>query len=327
MTTEFVAVPADWKVADALAHLQKVASTKETIYAIYVVSPGTHHLDNVVSLRELLQADPNATLRDIRPKRKVISISPEEDRGEAARRIGKYNLLALPVLDENHDILGIVTVDDVIDAMVADQTNEVQRLGAVEALDLPYRETSLATMIKKRAGWLSALFLGEMLTATAMGYFEKEIERAVVLSLFIPLIISSEGNSGSQATSLIIRALAVRELTLRDWWRVAMRELPSGLILGGILGVIGTARVLLWQTFGWYDYGPHYLLVAMTVGISLVGVVTFGAMAGSMLPFVLRRLGFDPATASAPFVATLVDVTGLVIYFTVAMLILRGTLL
>jgi magnesium transporter len=197
----------------------------------------------------------------------------------------------------------------------------------MEALDEPYMQISLLAMVKKRAGWLCALFLGEMLTATAMGHFEAEISRAVVLALFIPLIISSGGNSGSQATSLIIRAMALREVTLRDWWRVAVRELPSGLALGSILGVIGVARILLWQGIGWYDYGPHYALVALTVGTALVGVVLFGSLAGSMLPFVLRRLGFDPASASAPFVATLVDVTGLVIYFTVALTILRGTLL
>jgi magnesium transporter len=197
----------------------------------------------------------------------------------------------------------------------------------MEALDEPYMRIGLLTMIKKRAGWLCALFLGEMLTATAMGHFEAEISRAVVLALFIPLIISSGGNSGSQATSLIIRAMALREVALRDWWRVAVRELPAGLTLGSILGVIGVVRILLWQRLGWYDYGVHYSLVALTVGTALVGVVLFGSLAGSMLPFVLRRLGFDPASASAPFVATLVDVTGLIIYFTVALVLLRGTLL
>ena len=197
----------------------------------------------------------------------------------------------------------------------------------MEALDEPYMAISIPRMLRKRAGWLAALFIGEMLTATAMGYFEGEIAHAVVLALFVPLIISSGGNSGSQATSLIIRAMALREVRLRDWWRVAIRELPSGLALGAFLGLIGAVRILLWQQLGWYDYGPHYRLVALTVSLALLGVVTFGSLTGSMLPFVLRRLGFDPASASAPFVATLVDVTGLVIYFTVALLILRGTLL
>jgi magnesium transporter len=224
-------------------------------------------------------------------------------------------------------VLGIVTVDDVIDALVAETTEDVQKFGGMAALDEPYMEIGLVRMLQKRAGWLAALFIGEMLTATAMGHFEHEIARAVVLALFVPLIISSGGNSGSQATSLIIRAMALGEVRLRDWWRVALRELPSGLCLGAFLGVIGVCRILLWQEVGWYDYGPHYRLVALTVGLALIGVVTFGSLAGSMLPFVLRRLGFDPASASAPFVATLVDVTGLVIYFSVGLVLLRGTLL
>jgi magnesium transporter len=203
----------------------------------------------------------------------------------------------------------------------------VQKFGGMEATDGPYLAVHTIEMVKKRAGWLSALFLSEMLTASAMGHFEGEISRAVVLALFIPLIISSGGNSGSQATSLIIRAMTLRQIRLGDWWRVVARELPSGLILGVILGSIGFGRILLWQRLGWYDYGSHHLRVAATVAIALVGVVTFGSLAGSMLPFVLRRVGFDPASASAPFVATLVDVTGLVIYFSVAVVVLRGTLL
>jgi magnesium transporter len=256
-----------------------------------------------------------------------MTTRPLTDREEVARLISKYNLLALPVLDDGGHVLGIVTVDDVIDALISEQTEDVQKMGGMEALDEPYMEIGLLSMIRKRAGWLCALFLGEMLTATAMGYFEHEISRAVVLALFIPLIISSGGNSGSQATSLIIRAMALSEVSLADWWRVAVRELPAGLALGTILGVIGFLRILLWQHTGWYNYGEHYMLVGFTVGTALVGVVLFGSLAGSMLPFLLRRVGFDPASASAPFVATLVDVTGLVIYFSVAYLVLRGTLL
>ena len=206
-------------------------------------------------------------------------------------------------------------------------TEDVQRFGGLEALDKPYLSIDFATMIKKRAGWLCALFLSELLTASAMQYYQAELERAIVLTLFIPLIMSSGGNSGSQATSLIIRALALREISLGDWWRIASRELPAGLTLGAILGVIGIARIVLWQKMGLYDYGTYWLLVALTVGLALTAIVTFGSLTGSMLPFVLKRLGFDPATASAPFVATLVDVTGLVIYFSVAYLVLRGTLL
>jgi len=344
MTTEFVAVPPDWTVDQTLQHVSRVGGAKETVYAIYVVEgaapagvapngagrgtgPPSGRLVHVVSLRDLLGADRGRRVVDVGERRTPLSVGPLTDREDVARRISKYNLLAVPVLDDTGHVLGIVTVDDVIDALVAEQTEDVQKFGGVEALDAPYTQIGFRAMIRKRAGWLTALFLGEMLTATAMGHFEEEIARAVVLALFVPLIISSGGNSASQATSLIIRALALRELAPRDWWRVARRELPAGLTLGAILGTVGVGRILLWQALGWYDYGTHYLLVALTVGLSLVGVVLFGSMAGSLLPFLLKRLGFDPASASAPFVATLVDVTGLVIYFTVAALLLRGTLL
>jgi magnesium transporter len=327
MTTEFVTVPPHWSVDRTLRYVAEVGGAKETVYTIYVVEGAERRLVHVVSLRELMLANRSVSVMDIGNRRAPVSVTPWTDREDVGRLISKYNLLALPVVDEGGHMLGIVTVDDVIDAIVREQTEDVQKFGGVEALEEPYMEIGFLPMIRKRAGWLCALFLGEMLTATAMGYFEGEISQAVVLALFIPLIISSGGNSGSQATSLIIRAMALRELRLRDWWRVAVRELPSGLVLGGILGVIGILRILLWQHLGWYDYGEHHNLVALTVGGALVGVVAFGSLAGSMLPFILRRLGFDPASASAPFVATLVDVTGLVIYFTVAMLVLRGTLL
>jgi magnesium transporter len=239
----------------------------------------------------------------------------------------KYDLVAVPVVDERRRILGIVTVDDVIDVIQEEATEDVQKLGGMEAIDESYMSVGFGTMIRKRAGWLCALFVGELFTATVMARFEGELSRALVLTLFIPLIVSSGGNSGSQATSLIIRAMALQEVRLRDWWRVAIRELPTGLTLGAILGVIGVGRVLVWQSIGLYDYGAHHVLIALTVGIAVLGVVTFGSLAGSMLPFVLRRVGFDPASASAPFVATLVDVTGLAIYFTVALLLLRGRML
>jgi magnesium transporter len=275
----------------------------------------------------MLATDRSRPVTEVGNKRVPLRVTPFTDREEVARLISKYNLLAVPVVDDTGHVLGIVTVDDVIDAIVREQTEDVQKFGGMEALDEPYTEITFGRMIRKRAGWLCALFLGEMLTATAMGHFEGEIAKAVVLSLFIPLIISSGGNSGSQATSLIIRALALREVRLGDWWRIALRELPAGLTLGLILGAIGVVRIALWQKLGWYDYGRHWALVAGTVGGALVGVVTFGSLAGSMLPFLLKRLGFDPASASAPFVATLVDVTGLIIYFSVAFAILRGTLL
>jgi len=327
MTTEFVAVPADWTVAQVLHHIRMVERTRETVYSVYVTDPAKHSLVAAVTLRRLISADPNANVLTAAPHRKPLTIGAQERQEEAARLISKYDLLAIPVTDNRQHLIGIVTVDDVIDSMVERQTAEVQRFGGVEALDEPYLRMSFWAMIRKRAGWLCALFLSEMLTASAMQGFEGELEKAIVLTLFIPLIMSSGGNSGSQATSLLIRALALREIELRDWWRVALRELPTGIMLGAILGVIGIVRITLWQKFHIYDYGVHWPLVALTVGTALVGIVTFGSLVGSMLPFGLQRLGFDPASASAPFVATLVDVTGLVIYFGVAAIILHGTLL
>ena len=327
MTTEFVGVPSGWTALQVRRYISEVGDAKETVYAIYVLEEKTQKLLRVISLREVVMADSETPLLEIGDGRKPITTRPLTDREDVARLISKYNLLAIPVVDDAGHVLGIVTVDDVIDALISEQTEDVQKMGGMEALDEPYMEIDLLRMVRKRAGWLCALFLGEMLTATAMGHFEHEISRAVVLALFIPLIISSGGNSGSQATSLIIRAMALREVTLADWWRVAAREIPAGLALGAILGVIGLFRIALWQHLGWYDYGAHFWLVGCTVALSLVGVVLFGSLAGSMLPFVLRRIGFDPASASAPFVATLVDVTGLVIYFSVGYVMLRGTLL
>jgi magnesium transporter len=327
MTTEFVSVPATWTVAQTLQHVRMVERTRETVYAIYLLDPRSKVLLRALPLRRLITADPNATVLEAAPTRRPVTITPLASREEAARLISKYDLLAVPVVDGTGQLVGIVTVDDVIDAMVERQTEEVQRFGGMEAIDEPYIQIGFAEMIRKRAGWLCILFVSEMLTASAMQGFQSELEKAIVLTLFIPLIMSSGGNSGSQATSLLIRALALRELQLADWWRVALRELPTGIVLGSILGIIGIARITLWQIFGLYDYGSHWKLIAATVGATLVGIVAFGSTVGSMLPFLLRAVGFDPAAASAPFVATLVDVTGLVIYFGVAALILRGTLL
>lgn len=327
MTTEFVTVPGTWTIQQTLDHLRHVEKTRETIYAIFVLDPRTQALTKAVPLRRLISGNPQDNVLSVAPGRRPLAVSPTASREEAARLISKYDLLALPVVDAVGHVIGIVTVDDMIDAMVEKQTQDVQRFGGMEALPEPYMDIGFFTMIRKRAGWLCALFLGEMMTATAMQGFEGELEKAIVLTLFIPLIMSSGGNSGSQATSLLIRALALHEVRLRDWWRVAIRELPTGLVLGSILGMIGIVRIVVWQKTGLYDYGAHWPLVAATVGAALVGIVTFGSLTGSMLPFLLQRLGFDPATASAPFVATLVDVTGLVIYFSVAMLILKGTLL
>jgi magnesium transporter len=327
MTTEFVSVPANWTIKQTLDHIRRVERTRETIYAIYVLEPGTRLLCQAVSLRRLITGEPDAPVLSVAPQQKPVTVTPLVDQEEVARLISKYDLLAVPVLDEAGRVIGIVTVDDVIDAMIAETTEDVQKFGGMGALDEPYREIGFGQMIKKRAGWLCVLFLSEMLTASAMQSFETELERALVLTLFIPLIMSSGGNSGSQATSLIIRALSLRQVRLGEWWRVALREIPTGMVLGAILGGLGIARIAIWQQLGLYDYGEHWLLVALTVGAALVGIVTFGSLAGSMLPFALQRVGFDPASASAPFVATLVDVSGLVIYFSVAMLILKGTLL
>jgi magnesium transporter len=327
MTTEFVSVSADWSANQALVLISEVGGRKETVYAVYVIDPENQALVHVVSLRELITAPREENVLDIGSRRPPLTVTADTDREDAARLISKYNLLAVPVIDDQRRMLGIVTVDDVIDTLVEEQTEEVQRFGGMEALDAPYMEISFLGMIRKRAGWLCALFLSEMLTATAMQRFQGEIERAAVLAMFIPLVMSSGGNSGSQATSLVIRALSLQEVRLRDWWRIAMRELPTGLVLGAILGLIGFTRIVLWQNLHIFDYGPHFFLLAIAVGFALVGIVAFGSLAGSMLPFLLKRLGFDPASASAPFVATLVDVTGLVIYFSVAYLVLHGTLL
>jgi len=278
-------------------------------------------------LRDLVMAELDRPIVQVM-RRKPVTVNVLDDQEKVAEKIGKYNLLAVPVVEQDGSVVGFVTVDDVIDVLIEEQTEDILRMAAVEpgALDKPYMQTPLPLMIKKRASWLVILFLGEMLTATAMGFFEKEIARAVVLALFVPLIISSGGNSGSQASTLVIRALALGEVKLRDWWHVMRREIFSGLGLGLILGTIGFLRITVWSAFS-NLYGPHWPLVALTVGVALIGIVLWGTLAGSMLPFVLRRFGFDPATSSAPFVATLVDVTGLIIYFSVAVLILRGTLL
>jgi magnesium transporter len=326
MTTEFASVPSTYTVRQTLDYIRHVESSRETVYAIYVLDPLTKTLVKTITLRRLITADPEAPVLSVARPGRLITAAPLMDREEVARLISKYDLLAVPVVDHGR-VIGIVTVDDIIDAIVQETTEDVQKFGGMAAIDEPYMEIGFWQMMKKRGGWLCALFLSEMLTASAMQGYEGELEKAIVLTLFIPLIMSSGGNSGSQATSLLIRALALRELQIRDWWRVALREIPNGLALGAMLGLVGIVRISLWQYLGLYDYGEHWALIALTVGAALVGIVMFGSLTGSMLPFILQRIGFDPASASAPFVATLVDVTGLVIYFTVASIILRGTLL
>ena len=323
MNPRVFALPEETTVAEAVNAIQQLGGVEMSFY-LYVIDE-RRHLVGVVSLRRLLLVPSQARLKDIMTT-DVISVGVGTPEEEVARKVSSYHLLAVPVVDDENKLVGTVTVDDVIEVIRDTTTEEFQKLGGLEALDEPYVRTPMLTLVKKRARWLVVLFLGEMLTATAMSYFEKEIARAVVLALFVPLVISSGGNSGSQAASLIIRALAVGEVTLRDWWRIMQREVLSGLALGAILGTVGFIRVSLWQQlFG--TYGAHWFLIALTVLFALVGVVMWGTIAGSMLPFVMKRLGADPATSSAPFVATLVDVTGLVIYFSVAAAILRGTLL
>ncbi|HWP48479.1 MAG TPA: magnesium transporter [Candidatus Limnocylindrales bacterium] len=325
MNPRYARVRPDMTVDEAISYLRKQARERvETIYYAYVLD-AQQHLLGVVSFRELFSAQGNKKIRDVM-RTDVISVPEDMDQEAVSRLLAQYDLMAIPVVDGEGRMKGIVTVDDIVDVVQEVATEDIQKIGGMEALDAPYLRIEFWRMIKKRAGWLSALFLGEMLTATAMSYYEQEIARAVVLALFIPLIISSGGNSGSQASTLVIRAMALEEIRLRDWWRVLFREFLAGIALGVILGTIGLMRILLWpskQTI----YGEHYLMVGLTVACSLIGVVTFGTLAGSALPFILRRLGFDPASASAPFVATLVDVSGLVIYFTIASLILKGTLL
>ena len=324
MTPDYVAVREHWTVREVLDYVREHGQDSETLNVIYVVDDHGLLIDDI-RIREFLLTSPESTVSDLMDRR-FVALKAGDDQEIAVAVFRREDRSALPVTDSAGVLIGIVTVDDVLDVAEAAATKEIQRVGGSEAFDEPYISISFGRMIQKRAGWLTALFLGETLTATAMSYFEKEIAKAVVLALFVPLIISSGGNSGSQASTLVIRAIALGEIQLRDWWRVMRREIGAGIALGSILGVIGFARIALWSTFTSL-YGPHWLLVAFTVGLALIGVVLWGTLIGSLLPFLLRRLGFDPATSSAPFVATLVDVTGLVIYFSVGLVILRGTLL
>jgi magnesium transporter len=325
MNPRFARLRADMSVDEAVTYLRRqTRQSVEMPYYAYVLD-AEQKLQGVVSFRELLAARGDQHIREVM-RTDVRTVSDTMDQEAVSRVFRETGFMAVPVVDAEGRMKGIITADDIVEVVSEEATEDIQKLGGSESLGEPYLTIALSRMIRKRAGWLAALFLGEMLTATAMGVFEKEIDRAVILALFVPLIISSGGNSGSQATSLVIRAMALGELRLRDWFRVIRREILAGLALGSILGSIGLTRILLWQFF-FKTYGQHYLLVGLTVSLSLIGVVTFGTFAGSLLPFVLRRLGFDPASASAPFVATLVDVTGLIIYFTTASAILRGTLL
>ena len=324
MTPDYITIQSSWTVKEALNFIRTNGNDSETLNVVYVTNDGGILIDDVRS-RELLLAPLDKKISDVMDN-KFLYLKTSQDLDEAIDLFKKNARTVLPVIDDAGLLIGIVTIDDILNVAQREDTREMQSLGGTEALDEPYMATPLLQMVKKRAVWLVILFIGEMLTATAMGFFENEIAKAVVLALFIPLIISSGGNSGSQATSLIIRAMALREVTLSDWWKIMKREVLSGLMLGTILGVIGFVRISVWSAFS-NVYGEHWILIAFTVGISLILVVLWGTLSGSMLPLILRKLKFDPAKSSAPFVATLVDVTGLVIYFLVAIIFLSGTLL
>lgn len=324
MTPDYISIKESWSVKDVLEYIRANGNDSETLNVVYVTDDKGILIDDIRS-RELLLAPLDRKVSEIMDN-KYVYLRTNQELDEAIDLFRKHGRTVLPVIDDTGLLIGIVTVDDILNVAQREDTREMQNLGGTEALDDPYMATPLLQMVKKRAVWLVILFIGEMLTATAMGFFENEIAKAVVLALFIPLIISSGGNSGSQATSLIIRAMALREVTLSDWWKIMKREVMSGLLLGAILGIIGFIRISVWSAFS-SVYGEHWILIAFTVSFSLVLVVLWGTLSGSMLPLILRKLKFDPAKSSAPFVATLVDVTGLVIYFLVAIIFLSGTLL
>jgi magnesium transporter len=324
MTPDYVAIRESWTMTEVQEHLRRIGRDSETMNVLYVVDE-RGRLSDDIRLREVILAPPEKRVAEIADYH-FVSLQATDDQEEAVRAFERYDRVALPVVDSQGVLVGIVTVDDILDVATQEATEDIQKIGGVQALEEPYLETGLLSLVRKRAVWLCVLFLGELLTTTAMEHFEKELARALVLSLFIPLIISSGGNSGSQAATLIIRALSLGEIGLKDWWRVMRREILSGFALGSVLGGVGFLRVVIGAQFS-PVYGPHYILVGATVGATLIGIVLWGTLSGSMLPFVLRRVGLDPAVSSAPFVATLVDVTGLVIYFSVAVILLRGTLL
>lgn len=324
MTPDFLAIKQDWSVKQVLDYIRKYGHDSETINVIYVIDDQGILIDDL-RIREFLFAPLEAKVSDLMD-RQFVALSAFDNEEAAIQVFRKYDRVALPVVDKQGVLLGIVTFDDILELVKREDTEDIQKVGGMEALNEAYLLTPFFELMRKRAGWLVVLFIGEMFTATAMGYFEGEISKAVVLALFLPLIISSGGNSGSQASTLIIRAMALGEVRLRDWWRVMRREILSGLFLGVVLGLIGFFRVTAWSLFT-NLYGPHWILVATTIFFALIGVVLWGSFTGAMLPFLLRRLGFDPAASSAPLVATIVDVTGIVIYFTIALVVLRGTLL
>jgi len=325
MTPDYVAVRKDWNVARVLEHIRRYGINSETIDVIYVIDEEGVLLDDL-RIRKVLLASPDTMISDMTDDR-LIALNANDPQEKAIEIFRLNNRVALPVTDDQNILLGIVTVDDILWVAKEEYTEDIQKIGGTEALDEPYLDTSIYNLVKKRVGWLAILMIGEMLTATAMGFFEGQIQKATVLALFVPLIISCGGNSGSQASTLIIQSMALGELTVSDWWRVMRREIISGFLLGLCLGIVGFLRIFIWHLILPNIYGEHWLMIAATISVSLIFVVLWGSLSGSMLPILLKRLGADPATSSAPFVATLVDVTGLVIYFSFAVLFLRGILL
>jgi len=325
MTPEYVAVKPHFTVQEALEHIRNFGRDSETLNVIYIVDDRWKLIDDI-RIKEIILASPEKSISEIADNR-FIALNAYDDEESAVKIFQDHDRVALPVTDTDGTLLGIVTIDDVMDVVQKENTEDFQKFGGTEGLDLSYTKTSLLEMVKKRSGWLIILFFGQLLTASAMTHFEQALEKALMLALFIPLIISSGGNSGSQAASIIIRALALGELKLKNWWYVMRKEIFSGLLLGSILGIVGFFRIFVWQKTGLYDYGEFWLLLTISVSLSLVLIVLWGTLAGAMIPFLLKRFKLDPATASAPFVATLVDVTGLIIYFTVAAFFLGGKLL
>ena len=325
MTPEYVAIRPYFTVQQAIEHIRKFGHDSETLNVIYVVDENWKLIDDI-RIKEIILASPDRLISEITDNR-FVAFNAYDDQEVAVKVFLDHDRVALPVVDTDGTLLGIVTIDDVMDVVQEENTEDFQKFGGTEGLDVSYTKTSLFELVKKRAGWLVILFLGEMLTASAMSHYDQEIAKAVVLALFIPLIISSGGNSGSQAASLIIRSLALGELKVKDWWYIMRKEIFSGLLLGSVLGVIGLIRIIIWQKTGLYDYGEYWPWVAASVSVSLIFIVLWGTLSGSMIPIILKRLGMDPATASAPFVATLVDVTGLIIYFSIAAVFLTGRLL
>ncbi|MBC7538468.1 MAG: magnesium transporter [Bacteriovorax sp.] len=325
INTDFATITKEATIAEAIDHLRKHHKDSEAANVIYVVSKDGKLIDDI-PVRRFVLNDPSKKVSEIFDG-SYVSLKMTDKKEDAIAKFKEYDRTVLPVTNNENILLGVLTVDDVLDIAEQRDTKQIQNFGGVEGLDYPYVKTSFFSLVKKRATWLIVLFIGEMLTATAMGYFDVEISKAVVLALFVPLIISSGGNSGSQAATLIIRAMALNELTIKDWWFVMKREILSGLTLGLILGSIGFIRIAIWQNLHFYNYGTHWFLLALTIFFSLIGIIMWGTLSGSMIPILLKKLKLDPATSSAPLVATLVDVTGLIIYFSIAAVILKGTIL